>query len=117
MSLESDITTLLKTLCVRTYPDFAPINTTRPYITYQLIGGPPTRWLDGTAADKRRVLVQINTWADTRNASLVLARQIEDALCASTAFTARPEEEPMCDSEPDFIRYGTTQDFSIIALR
>ena len=117
MSMESDLTTLLKTLCVRTYPDFAPTNTTRPYITYQLIGGPPTRFLDNTAADKRQVLVQINVWADTRAASLVLARQIEDALCASTAFSATPEEEPTCDSEPDFNRYGTTQDFLITALR
>lgn len=117
MSMESDLTALLKTLCVRTFPDFAPINTTRPYVTYQLIGGPSLRYLDNTAADKRQVLVQINVWADTRNASLVLARQIEDALCASSAFIAWPEEEPLCDAEPDFLRYGTTQDFSIFALR
>lgn len=117
MSMESDLTTLLKTLCVRTYPDFAPTNTTRPYVTYQLIGGPATRWIDGSAADKRRTLVQINVWADTRAASLLLARQIEDAMCASLSFTARPEEEVLCDAEPDFNRYGTIQDFSIIALR
>ncbi len=117
MSMEADLTALLKTMCVRTFPDFAPLNTTRPYITYQLIGGRPLRWLDKSASDKRQSLVQINVWADTRKAATTLARQIEDALCASTAFSAVPTEEPIHTSHSEFSRYGTMQDFSIIALR
>jgi hypothetical protein len=117
MSMESDLVTLLKLQCVRTFPDFAPINTVRPYITYHHVGGRSLRWLDKTAADKRQSLVQINVWADTRSAALVLARAIEDAMCASAAFSAMPVEEPIATAEPDFNRYGTIQDFQIIALR
>lgn len=115
--MEADLVALLKTLCVRTFPDFAPINTTRPYVTFQLVGGRPLRWLDKSASDKRHSLVQINVWADTRKAATTLARQIEDALCAATAFSAVPEEEPIHTSEPEFNRYGCIQDFSVIALR
>ena len=108
---------LLKTLCPRTFPDFAPIDTLRPYVTYQHIGGPALRYVDNTAADKRHSLIQINVWADSRAGALVLARQIEDALCSATAFVAGPESEPLGQAEPDFDRYGTVQDFSILAPR
>ena len=39
MTVEADITTVLKTQCARVFPDFAPMSTTRPYVTYQKIGG------------------------------------------------------------------------------
>lgn len=117
MSMESDLTALLKTLCVRTFPDFAPVNTTRPYITYQQIGGRDLRWMDKTAADKQHSLMQINVWADTRASANTLARQIETALAASTAFSAVPDGALQGDADPDFGRYGTRQDFNIIALR
>lgn len=115
--METDLLALLRTLCVRTFPDFAPLNTVMPYITFQHIGGRPLRWLDKSASDKRHTSMQINVWAKTRAQALLLARQIEDALCASSAFSARPESEPLGDAEPDFMRYGTVQEFSIIANR
>lgn len=117
MSMETDLTAVLKGVCPRTFPDVAPFNTQRPYVTYQGIGGKPLRYLDGTAADKRHTVVQINVWADSRASALDTIRAIEDALCASSAFTARPEAESISDYDEDSERYGSRQDFSIYALR
>jgi Protein of unknown function (DUF3168) len=115
--METDLTALLKALCTRTFTDFAPEKTPRPYVTFQFLGGPSLQWIDNTAADKRQTLVQIDVWADTRPASLTLARQIEAAMRASTAFMARPEGEPICEAEPESLLYGTVQDFNVISLR
>lgn len=119
MSMESDLTALLKTLTPRVFPDFAPAGTVAPYITYQHIGGRPLRWLDGSAADKRHTLLQINVWTATRAASLLLIRQVEEAMCASAAFTARPAAEPTSEAEEGAMPplYGSMQDFDIYSLR
>lgn len=117
MTMETDLTALLKTLCPRVFPDVAPISTARPYVTYQGIGGPSWRYLDNAAMDKRSTRVQINTWADTRLAALALARQIEDALCASVTLNCQPEGEPISDHNEDLDRYGCIQDFMIQSNR
>lgn len=117
--MEADLVVVLKGLCVRTFPDVAPFATARPYITWQAIGGRAWRYTDNTAADKRHTVVQVNVWDDTRAGALTLARQIEEALCAATAFTATPEAEAVSDADTDIepMRYGTRQDFSIVAAR
>lgn len=115
--MEANLVTLLKTLCPRVFPDVAPYETALPYVTFQHIGGTPLRYLDNAAADKRHTMVQINTWAATRAEALSLCRQIEEALCASTAFTAQPDSEPIGDVDGDTDRRGCIQDFSIWAPR
>lgn len=117
--MEAALTALLKTKCVRTFPDVAPVDTVRPYVTYQHIGGDPLRFVDNTASDSRWTMVQINTWADSRAAALLLARQIEDAMCASTDFVAEVQNEPIGSHEADFVpaRYGCIQDFKVLAAR
>ena len=117
MSMEVDLTSVLKGVCPRTFPDVAAFSTPRPYVTYQGIGGKTLRYLDGTPADKRHTVVQINVWADSRAVALETIRAIEDAVCASSAFTARPVAEPISDFDEDTNRYGSRQDFSIYALR
>lgn len=117
MTMESDLHALLVAVCPRVFPDFAPISTQRPYITLQGIGGPVFRFLDNTTGDKRRTRVQINVWADRRDESLALIRQIEDAMCASTSFVATPESEPIHDFDADFRVYGSIQDFLITSTR
>lgn len=107
----------------RCFPDVAPLSTAKPYITYQVIGGPNTRWLDGSAPDKRRSIVQINAWGARRLQVNTLARAIEDALCASTEVVAQPDAEPRSDHDdtelPDapLGLFGTVQDFSVISNR
>lgn len=115
--MESDLVALLKTLCPRVFPDVAPYDTPTPYITYQHIGGEPMRYLANDAANLRHTMLQINTWAATRAEALNLSRAIEEALCASTAFTARPDSEPIGDVDGDTDRRGCLQDYSIWAPR
>jgi hypothetical protein len=117
MTLETSLTTLLKLECSRVFPDFAPVNTTRPYVTYQHIGGSALRYMDGSAADKRHCIVQVNVWSSKKSEALTLARAIEERLAETNVFQAIPQGEPIGQAEPDFEMYGTIQDFSIIALR
>lgn len=115
--MEADLTTLLKTICPRTFPDVAPSGTTLPYVTWQGLGGESARFLSGDAADKRNTLMQVNAWAKSRLEVLTLIRQIEDAICGSSAFVAQPEGEPLSTFEPDTGQYGSIQRFSIWATR
>lgn len=119
MTVEAELTTVLKTLCARVFPDVAPAGTARPYVTYSGIGGKPLRWLDNTAADKRHTIMQINVWSSTRLETMALIRSIEEALCASATMTVSPMGEPYStyeeDAEPPI--YGANQDFSIYSTR
>jgi hypothetical protein len=117
MSMESDLVTLLKTICTRTYPDIAPEGAATPYITWQGIGGESLRYVEGSAADRRNTLMQINVWSATRLEALTLIRQIEDALCVTGAFTAKPQGEPLSTMEPDTNLYGCIPRFEIWSTR
>ncbi|RYF75066.1 MAG: DUF3168 domain-containing protein [Comamonadaceae bacterium] len=117
MSIDTDLATVLKTVCARTFTDFASVNTQRPYVTFQLIGGASWRFVEGAAADKRNTFVQINVWADKRLEANALARQIEEAMCAATLFTATPDSELVGDFDADVPVYGTRQDFNVTAAR
>lgn len=110
------------------FPDVAPLDTPKPYGTYQLIGGPPLRSIAGVAGDKRRSLVQLNVWGANRLQVNELMRQVEDAMCSSTSvtdttFTALPEGELRTDhtdvdlaDAPDGL-FGAIQDFNVISKR
>ena len=87
MSMESDLHTLLLTKCPRVFPDVAPSGTARPFATWQGLGGESLGFLDNTAADKRKTLMQVNAWATTRLQSLQIIRDIETAMRASAAFS------------------------------
>lgn len=117
MTIETTLTTLLKVQCANTFPDFAPAGTSAPLVTYDLLGGESLRYVDTTASNKRHGVYRINAWASTRGASLTLIRAIEDAICASTDWQARPtgESESLFDAEMKL--YGSSQDFDIWGTR
>lgn len=118
MSMEGDLDLTLKDLVSdRVYPDLAPLGTAMPYITWQGAGGKSLRFLDNTPGDKRNTRVQINTWAATRTQANLLARQIEDALCATALFIASPDGEPVNDYDAETKSYGAMQDFLIDSTR
>ena len=121
MTMESDLTARLKTVSANVFPDFVPAGTAAPWITYQHIGGQPMQYVDGTAADKRHTLLQINVWAGSRLQALSLARQVETAVCnlSLTPFVAQPASEPITAFEPDVkpTLYGCMQDFDIWSSR
>ena len=117
MTMESDLSALLKTKCPRVFPDVAPSGTALPYVTWQGIGGESLGFLDNTAGDKRNTLMQVNAWASTRLQALQLIREIEDAMRASGAFVCRPTGEPLSTYEPDVPVYGCLQRFEILSTR
>lgn len=118
MSMESDLVTLLQSICPRIFPDVAPAGTAVPYVVWQSLGGEALRYGDGTAPDKRNTYLQVAVWSATRAEALALIRQIEDALCASSAFAAiKPESEANSTWEQATQRYGSIQRFDLWASR
>lgn len=117
MSLESTLTALLKTVSPRTFADFAPATTERPYITFQQIGGQVISLLTNQVASKENAEMQINVWADSRTAAKTAIKQIEAALVGSGDFIARPLGAAVSDFDADMNRFCSRQDFSIWADR
>lgn len=117
MSLESQLYDTLKVVCTRTFPDFAPVSTVRPYVTYQQIGGDAVNFVDRLIPNKRNARMQINVWADTRASAVTTMQAIEDALRMSTLFQAEPESAMTTDFDADFPVYSAMQDFTIWADR
>lgn len=117
MSIEGDITTALKSVCPRVFPDFADVGTQRPYITYQLIGGPSVYALDNTPIDKRLPKLQVNCWADTRLQANQLIREVEVALTNNPLFSATPDGESATSFDDGNAVRGAMQDFNLIVTR
>lgn len=85
--IEAKLVTALGVLVnSRVYPDFAPANTAKPYITYQQVGGTPINFMEAQPADKKQVRIQINVWAKSRYDATVLIRQIENLMVQSPLF-------------------------------
>lgn len=117
MSLETDLTTVLRTLCPRVFPDVAPFGTQQPYVTWQQIGGPALTYVEGALPDQRGALIQINVWDDRRMDANALALQIEAALVAAPQFQAQARSAFSASFDDDNDARGTLQDFEIWAPR
>lgn len=119
MSLEHDLVTVLHGLCQRVHPDEAPVNTPAPFVTWQHIGGDPLRYVDGTAADKRLALLQIDVFDTTKAGAMALAKAIEDALCAAAAFSCTPVAgmQGRLESELEPPLHRLTQEFQVLGAR
>ena len=117
MTVKVDLFNVLKLICPRTFPGFAPTSTARPYITYQRIGGDVINPLANDVPDKKLGDFQINVWADTQLAADSMIELVEIALRQATVFQARPINEPSDDWDADMNRYCAIQDFRIISGR
>ena len=118
MSTESDIYNALKGLVAnRCYPDFAPLSTARPYITYVQIGGEALSYLDNAIPSGKYGRFQINVWGDTRASVSALILQVEAAMIQASAFQARPLSAPSSDYDHDMLIYGSMQDFNVFSTR
>lgn len=112
MTFESDLLALLQATTPRVYPDFAPVRTPRPYVTFQQIGGRVINPLANDAPGRRNAEMQITVWSNTRAESLQISRAIEDAMRAASAFQATPIAAAVADYDADIPVYGCRQDFS-----
>jgi hypothetical protein len=108
---------VLQAVCPRTFPDFAPTTTTRPYVTYQQIGGAAVNFVDRLVPNKRNARMQVNVWANSRLDATTTMQAIEDAIRMSTVFQGEPESAPMTSFDADFPVYSAAQDFTIWADR
>lgn len=113
MTTESLIFDALKGLVAsRVYPDVAPANAVRPYITYQQVGGTAVNFLNSAQPDKSNARVQVNVWSDTRAQAALVSRQVESALRAATALQTTVLGQPIAEFEEDTLLRGMRQDFS-----
>ena len=118
MTVEASIFGLLAPLVAnRCFPDFAPITTAKPYLTYTQIGGEALTLLDGSLPDKKHGRFQINVWGDTRASVSALMLQVELAMSQVTVFHARPVSAPSSDYDHDMLIYSAMQDFSVHSVR
>lgn len=117
MMMEEKITALLRAICARSYPDFAPVDTERPYVTYQQIGGETLDFIDNSLAQKENAEIQINVWSNTRLEAKSMIKQIEAAMLASAEFQANPQAAAVSDFDADIPVYGSRQDFTVWADR
>lgn len=117
MGLEEKLTALLSEICPNTFCDFAPIDTPRPYVTWQQIGGDADTYIDRVVSSKRNAFIQVNVWSDRREEANTMMLQIEAALIEAVQLQAEPMAAMSSDFDADMLRYGSQQDFSIWADR
>ena len=113
MSVESLIFDSLKGLVSnRVYPDVAPDKTSKPYITFQQVGGSAVNFTDATVPSKKNARFQINVWATTRESAATIAGQVEDALRVVSSLQTSVLDAPVAIYEPETKLRGSRQDFS-----
>lgn len=118
MTVESDIFDTLKGLVGnRCFPDFAPIGTVRPFITYEQAGGDALYFLDGALPDKKHGRFEIGVYADSRASCAAIALQVEAAMAAATAFQSTAIHAPISDYASEVKIYSSTQNFSVFSDR
>jgi len=107
----------LAAVCPRVFPDFAPTDTERPYVTFQQIGGEAPGFIDRTVPSKENAHMQVNVWSDSRREAKVVIKAIEERLIGATAIQASPIAAAASDFDADMERYCSRQDFNIWADR
>ena len=117
MSIETSLYAALSAVCPRVFPDVAPVETTRPYVVWQMVGGPSPVYTENTQPNQAAAFVQITVWDDSRLVANTLTRQIEAALMAATTMQARPLSALTAAFDDGNELRGSMQDFEIWAPR
>ena len=118
MTVESDLYGILKGLVSnRCFPDFAPLGTARPFITFEQVGGEAMSYLNGTLPDKKNGRFEIGVYTDSRASCAAIALQVESVMAAATAFQASAIHAPISDYASDVMIYSSTQNFSVFSER
>lgn len=113
MTVEKAIFDTLRALVGdRVYPDVAPDNTARPYVTYQQIGGRPVNFLEGGTTGIKNARFRVNVWADKRSEAAAMNAQIEAALRNAPALRTTVSTNAVALADPETRLRGASQDFS-----
>lgn len=113
MTMETELRTLLLTVCDRVFNGPAPVLTPRPYVTFQKFGGDVVNYVDDSVPSIQNGDFQINVWSETSSEAAAVIKEIEAALITATAFSARPISASATDYDHDMLRYSERQDFTI----
>lgn len=115
MTLEEQLFNVLQSLVAgRVFPDIAPADTPRPYLTYQAVGGQPINFIGSEIPDKENTRAQVNVWADTRLAASALGKQVEDALRTAPGLQTEVASGRVATYDETTTYRGTMQDFSFL---
>ena len=118
MTVEADIYTALKGLVSdRCFPDFAPLGTVRPFITFEQTGGDALSFMERTLPSKKNGRFEIGVYADTRASCASIALAVEAAMAASTAYQSTAIHAPISDYQSELKIYSSTQNFSVFSDR
>lgn len=117
MTVEADLKTVLATVCARVFPDFAPVGTTKPYVTYRQVGGDVITPMAKEVPNLQYGVFQINVWANSRASAASTILAIESAMVLATTFTAKPASAPVSDFDADVPVFGSEQDFYVWSTR
>ena len=118
MTVEADIYNALKGLVSnRCFPDFAPLGTVRPFITFEQVGGSALSFLEGGLPSKKNGRFEIGVYADTRASCASIALAVEAAMAASTSFQSTASNAPISDYTSELKIYSSTQNFSVYSDR
>lgn len=118
MTVESDLYNVMKALVAnRVYPDIAPLNTVRPFITYAQVGGEALSKIAQGVSGLKHGRFQVNVFADSRSVCASVTLTVEAAMLSAAAFKARAIGAAVSGYEPDTLIYSAMQDFSIYSTR
>lgn len=118
MTVEADIFNTLKgSVNNRCFPDFAPLGTARPFITFEQVGGDALYFIDGALPDKKHGRFEIGVYADTRAECASIALAVEAAMAAATSFQSTAIHAPISDYASEVKIYSSTQNFSVFSTR
>jgi hypothetical protein len=114
MSIETALFAALRGLVSdRVFPDVAPENTSRPYITYQQTGGDAVNFVESTIPSKKNARMQINVWADTRLQATAMGGAVEDVLRTLIALQPTVLGAAIATYDDETKLRGTLQYFSL----
>lgn len=111
MATEAQMVAAVKVVLPRFVAMVSATGTTRPYGTYQQVGGPSPNFLGGGVGGKRGARIQINVWATNTLQAKTLMRAVEEVLKASPFF-ADANGSVMDRYDPATKEMGAQQDFS-----
>jgi hypothetical protein len=97
----------------RIFPDVAPLDAAKPYITYQVVGGEPMNFLSGDRPSKQHVRMQVNVWSERRIEASEIGMLAEDALRSATALQVEVASGRVATYDEDTNLRGTMQDFTL----
>ena len=114
MSIDTALFEALRGLVAdRVYPDLAPENPVRPYITYQQTGGDAINFVESTIPSKKNVRMQINVWADKRLQATAMGDAVEDVLRTLIALQPTVLGGAIATYDDETKLRGTLQYFSL----